>query len=65
MSSLIMITSEMEIRHETDTWRLFVRVLVRAARLTPDARQAVTAAMTVTRALNTAALTEGGSHGTP
>ena len=61
----MMTTSETEIRHETDTWRLFVRVLVRAARLTPDARQAVTAAMTVTRALNTAASTTGGSHGSP
>ena len=61
----MMSSSETEIRRETDTWRLFVRVLVRAARLTPDARLAVTAAMTVTRALNTAASTAGGSHGTP
>lgn len=53
----------MEIRHETNTWRLFVRVLVRAARLTPDARLAVTAAMTVTRALNSAVPTTGGPHG--
>ncbi len=59
----MMSSSETEIRRETDTWRLFVRVLVRAARLTPDARQAVTAAMTVTRALNTAVSTTGASHG--
>ena len=52
---------ESETRAECDSWRLFVRLLVKARRYTDDNQAAVTAAMAITRALN-GATPHGGLH---
>ena len=52
---------ESETRAESDSWRLFVRLLVKARRYTHDEQAAVTAAMAITRVLNGAA-PHGGIH---
>ena len=52
---------ESETRAESDSWRLFVRLLVKARRYTHDEQAAVTAAMAITRALN-GATPHGGLH---
>lgn len=43
---------ESETRAESDSWRLFVRLLVKARRYTDDDQAAVTAAMAITRVMN-------------
>ena len=52
---------ESEARAESDSWRLFVRLLVKARRYTHDDQAAVTAAMAITRVLN-GATPHGGIH---
>ena len=54
-------SSESEVLAESDSWRLFVRLLVKARRYTDDDQAAVTAAMAITRALN-GATPHGGLH---
>ena len=53
---------ESETRAESDSWRLFVRLLVKARRYTDDDQAAVTAAMAITRALNGATPHRGIHH---
>ena len=52
---------ESETRAESDSWRLFVRLLVKARRYTDDDQAAITAAMTITRVLN-GSTPHGGIH---
>ena len=52
---------ESEARAESDSWRLFVRLLVKARRYTHDDQAAVTAALAITRVLN-GATPHGGIH---
>ena len=52
---------ESETRAECDSWRLFVRLLVKAQRYTDNDQAAITAAMAITRVLN-GATPHGGIH---
>ena len=55
-------SSEAEVLAESDSWRLFVRLLVKARRYTDDDQAAVTAAMAITRVLNGGQTAEGNLH---
>ena len=52
---------ESETRAESDSWRLFVRLLVKARRYMDDDQAAVHAPMAITRVLN-GATPHGGIH---